>query len=315
MFNSLNYAPDASYVSGKVHINKSTLSMKSFELSLSGNSQNINFDVVMNMGFDPKLDFLNFPIELNDQWNIETNVDITINGNIETPLGNIPVEIEYSDMLLSDSLKVVLKELVNVKGGTFESFKISGELGDSSNLWYSPNVGYLTNVEITKKFPLNFNLGCNLELLSTNFNYPEDNGAPYLPDISGPDKGQTGEEYEYTVSTTDPESEQVYYKIDWGDGTCSDWLGPYSSGEEVKVKHTWTGEATYNIRAKAKDIHGYQTRWSSPMSVKMPVNTGVTAIPGDSTTSPTPSGSTSSQQQSSQQQSTSKTLVSGTLSR
>jgi len=273
VFNNLDYSPNASYVSGNAHIDKSTLSMKSFELFLSGNSPKINFDVVLNMGFDPKLDFLDFPIILNEnQWNIATNMDITINGNIKFFGINIPVEKEFLDLLINDNLSTSLKEVINVEAGEFESFRISGEFGDSSNLWYSPEIGYLTKVDITKEFPLGFNFDCNLELLSTNFNHPEDNGAPNIPVIIGPDEGQKGEEYEYKVTTTDPENEQIYYKIDWGDGTCSDWIGLNTSGEEVITKHTWTSDATFNIRAKAKDVNGYQTAWSDPLPVTMPVS-------------------------------------------
>jgi hypothetical protein len=74
------------------------------------------------------------------------------------------------------------------------------------------------------------------------------------------------------ISTTDPEGEQVYYKIDWGDGICSDWLGPYVSGEKVMVNHTWIDKAIYKIRVKAKDANGYQTFWSNPYIVTMPKN-------------------------------------------
>jgi hypothetical protein len=273
IFNHIEYSPEASYLGGTAHIDKSTLSMKGFELSLSGNAQKLNFDVVMSMGFDPELDFLDFPISLGEpQWNIATDIDITINGNINFHGVNIPVEEEFLGIPINDKLSAGLKEVITVEAGEFESFKISGELGDSSNLWYSSEAGFLTKVQITKDFPLGFEFDCNLELLSTNFNYPENNGAPNLPVISGPDSGQKGEEYEYIVSTTDPEGEDVYYKIDWGDGTYSDWIGPNASGEEATVKHTWTSDATFNIRAKAKDVNGYQTPWSDPFTFVAPVN-------------------------------------------
>lgn len=271
VFNHLDYSPVASYVSGVAHINKSTLSMKGFELSLSGNTPNINFDVVLYMGFNPELDFLEFPIALGEQWAISTDMDITISGNIEFFGSNIPVNMSFLGISVEDTLSATSIEDINVEAGEFESFKISGELGDSSNLWYSSEIGYLTKVEITKEL-LGFTLGCNLELLSTNFNHPENNGAPDIPVISGPGNGQAGEEYEYLVSTTDPEGEDVYYRIDWGDGTCTDWVGPNASGEGVIAKHTWEEEATFKIRAKAKDINGYQTPWSNPMVVTMPVN-------------------------------------------
>ena len=278
VFNNLDYSPGASYVNGNANVDKSTLSIKGFELYLSGNTPNINFDVVFYMGFDPELDFLEFPIALSEQWDISTGIDIAINGNIQFFGNNVPVEKELQDLSLEDALSVTDIEEINVEAGEFESYKISGELGDSSSLWYSPEVGYLAKVEMTKQL-LGVNLECNLELLSTNFNHPKNNFSPDIPTINGPTNGQQGKEYEYIVSTTDPEEEQVYYKIDWGDGTCSGWIGPSTSGEDVIVKHTWESEATFNIRAKAKDVNGYETHWSEPFAVTMPTSTELNSYP------------------------------------
>ena len=91
---------------------------------------------------------------------------------------------------------------------------------------------------------------------------------PSKPD--GPTNGEINEEYVYTTSTTDPNDDQVYYLFDWGDGTYSGWLGPYNSGEEIYAIKTWTKEGDYEIRVKARDIHGVQSEWSDPLSVSMP---------------------------------------------
>ena len=270
VYSNLDYSPSASYISGNAHVDKSTLSMKEFELSLSGNTPNINFDVVMSMKFNPELDFLEFPIALSEKWDISTGIDIAINGNIQFFGNNVPVEKELQDLSLEDTLSVTDIEEINVEAGEFECFKISGELGDSSSLWYSSEIGYLAKVNITKQL-LGAGLECNLGLLSTNFNHPKNNFAPNIPTINGTTNGKQGEEYEYLVSTTDPDGEDVYYKIDWGDGTCSDWIGPKASGEEVKVKNTWEIEAAFDIRVKAKDVNCYETHWSEPLAVTMPV--------------------------------------------
>ncbi|KYK28367.1 hypothetical protein AYK20_01290 [Thermoplasmatales archaeon SG8-52-1] len=79
--------------------------------------------------------------------------------------------------------------------------------------------------------------------------------APNIPNINGPAKGKPGNEYTYKISTIDPEGHDVLYYIEWGDNTNSGWLGPYNSGEEISIKHTWINPGTYTIRAKAKDIY------------------------------------------------------------
>jgi len=61
----------------------------------------------------------------------------------------------------------------------------------------------------------------------------------------------------------DPEENDIYYKIDWGDGTQTDWLGPYDSGEGITQMHIWETEDIYSVRAKSKDDpHGEESAWS-----------------------------------------------------
>ena len=69
------------------------------------------------------------------------------------------------------------------------------------------------------------------------------------------------------VSTLDPDGDDVFYLIDWDDGTTSDWLGPYQSGEIVEINHEWTEPGTYEIKAKAKDIHNGESDWSDPFTI------------------------------------------------
>lgn len=39
---------------------------------------------------------------------------------------------------------------------------------------------------------------------------------------------------------------------DWGDGTHSDWLGPYNSGDMASGNHSWGAMGAYQIKVKAK---------------------------------------------------------------
>jgi len=82
----------------------------------------------------------------------------------------------------------------------------------------------------------------------------EDNTPPPdIPSISGPNRGSSETEYEYIISTNDFDNDEIYYYIDWDDGTTSGWFGPHQLGEEISVEHTWSEQGTYNIRLKAKD--------------------------------------------------------------
>ena len=97
------------------------------------------------------------------------------------------------------------------------------------------------------------------------------NDPPNKPSINGKINGIAGQSYDYTFTSTDPENQNVWYYIDWGDGQTEEWIGPCESGEEVTKSHTWDDEDTYTIRAKAKDIFDAESDWGT-LEVSMPVN-------------------------------------------
>ncbi len=94
------------------------------------------------------------------------------------------------------------------------------------------------------------------------------NASPDIPEISGPPQGKIHQEYSYTFVTTDPEGDDVYYYIRWGNNV-TDWRGPYKSGEEAIQTHTWTKRGTYTIECKAKDVNGWESDWAT-LQVTMP---------------------------------------------
>jgi hypothetical protein len=81
------------------------------------------------------------------------------------------------------------------------------------------------------------------------------NSPPLTPVIDGPTTGKPDIEYEFTFTTTDPESDKIYYYIKWGDGHVEPWIGPYDSNETVVLSHKWSLHGQYTITAKAKDIY------------------------------------------------------------
>jgi hypothetical protein len=96
--------------------------------------------------------------------------------------------------------------------------------------------------------------------------------SPFKPDTpSGKLKGEAGQSYDYTTSTTDPELDDVCYGWDWnGDNTVDEWTGYHSSGDTVTTSHTWSNQGTYKVKVKAKDKVGNEGVWSDSLTVKMP---------------------------------------------
>lgn len=87
---------------------------------------------------------------------------------------------------------------------------------------------------------------------------------------SGPTNGKIGVECTYSTSSTDPNNYDLYYLFDWGDGTYSNWLGPYPSGETCEAKYTWGKSGSYMIKVKAKNSNEVQSQWSDPLPITMP---------------------------------------------
>lgn len=99
----------------------------------------------------------------------------------------------------------------------------------------------------------------------------EDN-PPVTPVIYGETNGLVGEEYEYCIDTVvDPDGDSIWVFWDWGDGTNSDWQGPYESGEQVCDNHSWEERGIYTIKARLKDDYGALSDWGY-LEVSMPKN-------------------------------------------
>ncbi|KYK25164.1 hypothetical protein AYK24_10465 [Thermoplasmatales archaeon SG8-52-4] len=88
-----------------------------------------------------------------------------------------------------------------------------------------------------------------------SFTTENNNNPPKKPTITGPTSGKAGTSYTYSITTTDPESDEVRYYINWGDDTNSDWIGPFESGEIVNKSHKWIETGSYIIKVKAKDVY------------------------------------------------------------
>lgn len=85
-----------------------------------------------------------------------------------------------------------------------------------------------------------------------------------------------GTSYTFTTSATDPNSEQVYYQFNWASNSqenkYSSWIGPYNSGVNCTVPHTWTTTGGMQVQVRSRDKwfspNGW-SNWSNPLKVKV----------------------------------------------
>jgi parallel beta-helix repeat protein len=88
----------------------------------------------------------------------------------------------------------------------------------------------------------------NLSITITDYNGKSDTSksevyigrSPENTTITGPTWGlRKNVRYYYNISAIDPDGDDIYYFIDWGDHSLEEWIGPYPSGEVIKVSHIW----------------------------------------------------------------------------
>jgi hypothetical protein len=141
---------------------------------------------------------------------------------------------------------------------------------------YADQTGHAT---IQLFAPINSNE--SLQLVVTGFNkvpyidtilVGPPNYAPIAPTMSGPTDGKININYSFTILSTDPENDTLLYYTDWGDGTNSGWFGPYPSGTQVTVAHTWNVPGIFSVRAKAKDASHIGRTWSNTINISIVTN-------------------------------------------
>jgi hypothetical protein len=91
--------------------------------------------------------------------------------------------------------------------------------------------------------------------------FGRENVPPIKPVINGPRTARYNTSQSFIFTTNDPDGDDVFYQILWGDATSEEWIGPYNSDELVTVNHTWLEQGIYIIAARAKDIYGYVGDW------------------------------------------------------
>jgi len=132
-----------------------------------------------------------------------------------------------------------------------------GESSDEQN----PTYIYTSAENYTVTFIVTDNTGNTSE--DTTWVWVQDgNTPPNKPTITGPTSGKEGTSYDYTFTPTDSDESNIYIYIEWGDDTNNGWIGPYNSGEEITLSHSWSQKGTYTIRCKAKDPYDVEGEWS-----------------------------------------------------
>ena len=85
------------------------------------------------------------------------------------------------------------------------------------------------------------------------------NQPPLAPTLNGTASGNAKTQYNFTISTVDPENDNVSYYLSWGDGTNTGWQSFVASGQPMTFAHSWAKKGTYTVSGKAKDVFGAES--------------------------------------------------------
>ncbi|MDI6839759.1 MAG: hypothetical protein QMD71_02715 [bacterium] len=82
--------------------------------------------------------------------------------------------------------------------------------------------------------------------------------------VEAPDSGYIDRGLTFKVVTTDPDGDKIQYQFEWGDNSVLDWSWEFNSGDTAMLYHTYSDTGKYEVKVKAKDIHGSVSGWSAP---------------------------------------------------
>jgi hypothetical protein len=97
------------------------------------------------------------------------------------------------------------------------------------------------------------------------------NRAPCAPIIVEDSSGDDKLECQCTFYSNDPDGDNVFYRIDWGDSKVElikplddnekvvPWDGPYDSGYQLSLNHKYSQRGKYEITIISKDIYDLES--------------------------------------------------------
>jgi len=89
---------------------------------------------------------------------------------------------------------------------------------------------------------------------------------PSTPIIEGPCTAEIGENCFYTVISTDPQGDDLYYEFRYSDDPSLDFKGgPFKSGKKITFNHCWDDfyqdTNPFFIRVMAVDEYDHESSW------------------------------------------------------
>jgi len=150
------------------------------------------------------------------------------------------------------------------------------ESGTDNDYWIMLNSWGSSTRRPNGLFRINMHMDYNCNLTSNgnrwgyafgakalNVTFGSEQENPDSPTINGPVSAKAKSLQYYEFSANDNQGDDIYLKVEWGDGEEQGWVGPFRSNEIVELSHSWDKNGDYTIRAKAKDKNWKESDWSA----------------------------------------------------
>jgi hypothetical protein len=101
-----------------------------------------------------------------------------------------------------------------------------------------------------------------------------------IPPPYGPTNGNVTEPLTFFFDIPqNPLYDNIFLQWLWGDGTTTDWYGPYNLGQTVSATNVWDVPGTYHILVRLKDNNG-TVYTSDPHTISIYGKTNLAILPG-----------------------------------
>ena len=199
---------------------------------------------------------------------------VTVEMGDETCLFTVSSSGTFDD---GDSHLVQMQFFGDATNPTLDLY-VDGNLEDTTTEWLCP---MLDEDFLTAKAGRNSNDASDyydgiIDDIKIYKNYIP-NDPPYAPDITGPTQGTPGQTLSFTFNADDPETDDLRFHIEWGDGD-TETTGFIGSGQDKVVEHTYDNQGDYIIIATAEDQNGNEGP-EGTHSISIPRNKAVQTNP------------------------------------
>ena len=258
-------------VSGYAYVNKKDIAYVQFLLNSKGKISGgaFSFDIDATLDLNPPWVYIDFPVEVGDEWRSFSKANLSMHYKIKTVLDVTLKEGDYKKSFVLNNILRCKKDHVKIstKAGTFNDALFIENETDSRiiiKIWFSPSVGNMVKW-VYKDISSSDKIEFSMELTSFEYKY---NTPPYTPKNPSPQNDEKDVDINTSLSCDggDPDKEDVVtYEIYLGENQNPPKIGSISKpSTQNRITFELDKKLDYNTdyywRVVAKDSKGSESK-------------------------------------------------------